>query len=109
MRNHGFLWDGKGWRLSPAYDIVPYPQVGHERFLAIGVGRKGRQATLANAISESQFFGLSKEEAISLALAMQTCVKANWEICFKESGFANSEIERMRNCFMACDELLSEL
>jgi hypothetical protein len=27
LRNHGFLWDGKGWRLSPGYDIVPSPQV----------------------------------------------------------------------------------
>jgi serine/threonine-protein kinase HipA len=27
LRNHGFLWDGRGWRLSPGYDIVSFPQV----------------------------------------------------------------------------------
>jgi serine/threonine-protein kinase HipA len=44
LRNHGFLWDaGKhGWRLSPLYDVVPFPQVGQERYLAIGVGRQGQ-------------------------------------------------------------------
>ena len=27
LRNHGFLWDGKGWRLAPGYDIVPFPRL----------------------------------------------------------------------------------
>jgi serine/threonine-protein kinase HipA len=33
LRNHAFIWDasGKGWRLSPLYDVVPRPQIGHER------------------------------------------------------------------------------
>ena len=83
LRNHGFLWDGKGWRLSPAYDIVPYPQVSLERDLAIGVGSNGRQATLKNALSEAASFGFSKSEAIALALDIQKTVKANWEGVYK--------------------------
>ena len=75
LRNHGFLWDGKGWRLSPGYDIVPSPQVSLERDLAIGVGRNGRQATLRNALSDVASFGLSREEAITMARAMQQTVK----------------------------------
>lgn len=63
LRNHDFLWDGKGWRLSPAYDIVPAPQVWLERDLAIGVGRNGRQATLRNALSDVASFGLSRHAA----------------------------------------------
>ena len=69
LRNHGFLWDGKGWRLSPAYDIVPTPQVSLERDLAIGVGRNGRQATLRNALSDINSFGLSRREAVPMARA----------------------------------------
>jgi serine/threonine-protein kinase HipA len=61
LRNHGFLWDGKGWRLSPAYDIVPYPQVSLERDLAIGVGRNGRQATLKKRL-ELCWFSLKWRE-----------------------------------------------
>jgi serine/threonine-protein kinase HipA len=109
LRNHGFLWDGKGWRLSPAYDIVPYPQVSLERDLAIGVGSNGRQATLKNALSEAASFGFSKSEAIALALDIQKTVKANWEGVFNNSGITAAELERLRNCFIACDEPIQQV
>jgi serine/threonine-protein kinase HipA len=104
LRNHGFLWDRKGWRLSPAYDIVPYPQVSFERDLAIGVGSNGRRATIKNALSEATSFGLSQHEAIALAREMQNKVKTNWEKVFQDSGLAATDIERLRTCFLACDE-----
>src|SRR6266849_1890214 len=104
LRNHGFLWDGKGWRLSPAYDIVPYPQVSLERDLAIGVGSNGRRATIKNALSEATSFGLSRQEAIALAREMQNKVKTNWEKVFQDSGLAATDIARLRTCFLACDE-----
>lgn len=104
LRNHGFLWDGKGWRLSPGYDIVPFPQVGLERDLAIGVGRDGRRATLHNALSDVASFGLSLGEAMPIVRSMQEEVKAAWEGLFKTNGFTVAEIERIRTCFIACDE-----
>ena len=108
LRNHGFLWDGKGWRLSPGYDILPSPQVSLERDLAIGVGRNGRQATLRNALSDIASFGLSREEAITIARAMQQTVKNSWEDLFRSNGFTPAEIERLRTCFIACDEPLEK-
>jgi serine/threonine-protein kinase HipA len=108
LRNHGFLWDGKGWRLSPAYDIVPYPQVSLERDLAIGVGRNGRQATLKNALSDAASFGLSQSQAVALALDAQKKVKTNWEEVFKKSGITGAELERLRTCFIACDEPIQQ-
>jgi serine/threonine-protein kinase HipA len=108
LRNHGFLWDGKGWRLSPAYDIVPYPQVSLERDLAIGVGRNGRQATLKNALSDAASFGLSQSQAVALAVDAQKKVKANWEEVFKKSGIIGAELERLRTCFIACDEPIQQ-
>jgi serine/threonine-protein kinase HipA len=106
LRNHGFLWDGRGWRLSPGYDIVSFPQVGTERDLAIGVGRYGRRATLHNALSEVASFSLSRSEGVTIAQTMQQVVKANWEPLCVQNGFNALEIERLRNCFLACDELL---
>jgi serine/threonine-protein kinase HipA len=106
LRNHGFLWDGKGWRLSPGYDIVPAPQVSLERDLAIGVGRNGRRATLRNALSDVASFGLSREDAVAMARAMQQTVKNAWEDLFRRHGFTPAEIERLRTCFIACDEPL---
>jgi len=108
LRNHGFLWNGRGWRLSPAYDIVPFPQVGLRRDLAIGVGQYGRQATLQNALSDSASFGLPRGEAVKIAREMQQAVKATWESLFKSSGFSVNEIERLRTCFIACDEPIED-
>jgi serine/threonine-protein kinase HipA len=108
LRNHGFLWDGSGWRLSPAYDIVPYPQVSLERDLAIGVGRNGRQATLKNALSDAASFGLPQSQAIGLALDIQKKVKASWEAVFKDSGITGVELERLRTCFIACDAAIQQ-
>ena len=109
LRNHGFLWDGRGWRLSTGYDIVSFPQVGTERDLAIWVGRNGRRATIQNALTEVASFGLSYAEGASLARKMQQVVKANWERLCSESGFRALEIERMRTCFIACDETIHDL
>lgn len=106
LRNHGFLWDGKGWRLSPAYDIVPAPQVSLERDLAIVVGLNGRQATLRNALSDVASFGLSRKEAEQMARAMQQTVKNSWVDLFRNNGFTLAEIDRLRSCFIAVDEPL---
>jgi serine/threonine-protein kinase HipA len=103
------VYDGRGWRLSPGYDIVSFPQVGTERDLAIGVGRNGRRATVQNALTEVASFGLSYAEGASLARKMQQVVKANWERLCSESGFRALEIERLRTCFIACDETIHDL
>jgi serine/threonine-protein kinase HipA len=106
LRNHGFLWDGRGWRLSPGYDIVSFPEVGTERDLAIGVGRNGRRATIENALTDVASFGLSRGEGISIAQMMQRIVRAGWEKLCVSNGFTSLEIERLRNCFIACDETI---
>jgi serine/threonine-protein kinase HipA len=106
LRNHGFVWDGRGWRLSPGYDIVSFPQVGTERDLAIVVGRYGRRATIENALTDVASFGLSRSEAISIARTMQKIVKTSWERLCVNNGFTGLEIARLRACFIACDETI---
>ncbi len=63
-RNHALLRRPKGWRLSPAYDLVPTPVVSLERRdLALTVGSYGRTASLYNLLSQAGRFGLSAEDA----------------------------------------------
>ena len=65
-RNHALLRRQKGWRLSPAYDLVPAPAVGLERRdLALAVGHYGRTASIYNLVSQAGRFGLSAEDARS--------------------------------------------
>ncbi len=52
-----------GWRLSPAYDILPVPMVSVERRdLALEIGRFGRAASLYNILSQGEAFGLSRRK-----------------------------------------------
>ena len=63
-RNHALLRRHKGWRLSPAYDLVPAPVVSQERRdLALTVGDYGRTASIYNLLSQAGRFGLSAQEA----------------------------------------------
>lgn len=63
-RNHALLRRQKGWRLSPAYDLVPAPVASLERRdLALTVGNYGRTASIYNLLSQAGRFGLSAEEA----------------------------------------------
>jgi serine/threonine-protein kinase HipA len=63
-RNHALLRRQKGWRLSPAYDLVPTPVISLERRdLALTVGNYGRTASIYNLLSQAGRFGLSNEDA----------------------------------------------
>lgn len=63
-RNHALLHTSGGWRLSPAYDIVPVAMVSQERRdLALTAGSHGRVASRYNLLSRCEVFGLSLVEA----------------------------------------------
>ena len=103
LRNHGFLWDGKGWRLSPLYDVVPKPRVGLERRLVLGVGPEGRIATPANALAGAAQFNLREDEARALVSRMADQVHHKWEDCFREAGVGVADRARFATCFRLAD------
>jgi serine/threonine-protein kinase HipA len=99
LRNHGFLLDGHGWRLSPLYDVVPKPQVGLERRLVLGVGPQGRTATIANALAGAAAFDLSRGEALAMVTALRATVAARWEQQFEAAGLGPADRRRFATCF----------
>ncbi len=102
-RNHGFLFDGAGIRLSPAYDIVPSitrPGVGTDFSLAMSVGERGREATIDNALSRAVRFGLSEDEAHSVVENMAGIVR-DWRGHFAMAGCPGSEIRSLEPSFGA--------
>ncbi|MBQ68878.1 phosphatidylinositol kinase [Candidatus Saccharibacteria bacterium] len=96
LRNHGFLYDQKlaGWKLSPVYDLMPRPNStgSKERYLSLGVGDKGRVATIENAISQSQRFGLSEEKALSEINTVWSIVR-QWRNHFEGFGLSGKIID----------------
>lgn len=62
LRNHGFLRDGAGWALSPAFDVNPTVGNG-EKYLATGLGFDVRDADPRLAIEVCDYFRLGVGEA----------------------------------------------
>jgi serine/threonine-protein kinase HipA len=85
-RNHALLRRPKGWRLSPAYDLVPSPVLSLERRdLALTVGNYGRTASLYNLLSQAGRFGLAVEEARK-EIDQIVAVVRHWRDSFSTCG-----------------------
>ncbi len=94
-RNHALLRTASGWRISPAYDIVPVPLVSQERRdLALEVGRFGRVASLYNLLSDCGAFGLSVSEAQALVEGMLDVVRG-WRAFFARHNVPTHSIEML--------------
>ena len=92
-RNHALLRHSDGWRLSPAYDIVPMPVVSLERRdLALTVGSHGRAGSLYNLISQSNRFGLTDAEARDEVSRIASIVRA-WRERFAACGVSAKDID----------------
>jgi serine/threonine-protein kinase HipA len=92
-RNHALLRHSDGWRLSPAYDVVPVPAVSLERRdLALTVGSYGRAASLYNLISQCKRFGLTEEEARKEIRHVASVVR-KWRERFAACGVSSKDIE----------------
>lgn len=98
LRNHAFLHDGRGWRLSPLYDVLPKPQHSTERNLALGVGTQGRSATLINAISRCNLFGLTTPEAAEIINSIAMVVR-EWRVHFEELGCPVEQCDKISSAF----------
>lgn len=92
-RNHAMLRRQKGWRLSPAYDLVPAPVVSLERRdLALTVGNYGRTASIYNLLSQAGRFGLPAEEARAEIDRLVDVVR-HWRDIFFACGVSAKDID----------------
>ena len=105
LRNHGFLHltdqNGRsGWRLSPAYDVVPQPVMDDApRALHLSVGPDGRRATVGNALAAARHFGLAPDEAQIIADEIRGTIRQNWEALHLSAGVPQRNLAEVRNCY----------
>ncbi|MDC3332616.1 HipA domain-containing protein [bacterium] len=95
LRNHGFLFDGGGWALSPAYDINPNPRA-HELHLAINETDAGLDYHLA--MSVIALFQLSKKDAENIKKKVIASV-SKWDAVAAEVGISRAQRALMSPAF----------
>lgn len=99
-RNHAMLRTPGGWRLSPAYDIVPVALLSQERRdLALEAGRYGRVASVYNLLSGCASFGLKLEEAQVIIDKMVEVVKY-WRELFTRHQVEERSIEHVSGAIL---------
>ncbi|MDX2207691.1 MAG: type II toxin-antitoxin system HipA family toxin [Gemmatimonadales bacterium] len=101
-RNHAVIaWGQDDWRLSPVFDVVPTePQSSREHKLALFVGRDGRLARRANLLSETQVFGLARDEASAIIDEQVRTLSARWEAVMKHHGASVADLGTVRGAIV---------
>jgi serine/threonine-protein kinase HipA len=104
-RNHGFLHVEKNqWRLSPAFDINPFPD--KRRVLKTWIaGSIGDAASIQSLMEAAPYFGIESRHACALLSTVEGAV-ARWRQIGKEIGMKVSELDAFETAFEH-DERLS--
>ena len=99
-RNHAVRRTARGWRLTPAYDLVPAPLVSLERRdLAMTVGTYGRTASIYNVLSQCERFGLTIEAARKEIDKIVAVVRA-WRDHFRVHGVSVKDTDYIASAFL---------
>ena len=102
LRNHGFLYETAGWRLSPAYDMNPVPVDIKPRILTTAIDEVDGTASLALAYEVAAHFGVKADKAKSIVREVGAAV-AHWRKTAAAVGVTAAEIERMASAFEHAD------
>lgn len=101
LHNHGFLLDpGRGWMLSPAYDINPIPDGGAG--LKLNVNQYSNDLNVELALSVAGIFRLDSEEAHVIASTIKN-ITSQWRAVAQTLGLSQREISDMAHAFRVAD------
>ncbi|WP_419624733.1 type II toxin-antitoxin system HipA family toxin [Thiolapillus sp.] len=98
LRNHAFLRDLQGWRLSPAYDLNPNnePYTRRAHTLAFLPGENKPSLELCQAMAP--YFNLDKKQVDHGLKAIGAALKS-WKTIAKSNGLTDNEIQRKADAF----------
>ncbi|MGH6951253.1 MAG: type II toxin-antitoxin system HipA family toxin [Vitreimonas sp.] len=102
LRNHAFLWNGRGWRLSPAYDMNPTPIDIQPRVHQLAIDERNPSASLETAFSVAPSFGFSTGVAKQVAADVGRAVAA-WREAASARKIIKDQIDRMSSAFDHAD------
>ncbi len=100
-RNHALLAEGRTWRLSPAYDVMPMPiHATSQGSLAMACGPFGKMANKGNLIAGAGRFLLGEEEAKQIFKQVSERVRAQWEPTLRQCGVSERDCQAIAPAFL---------
>ena len=95
LRNHGFLIDAQGIRLSPAYDMNPSVE---RRELSLAINEVETACDVSVAMDACKDYGLAAKEADTVLKQLRVAV-AQWRSEAGRLGIPRAEVELMAPAF----------
>ncbi|HKP97457.1 MAG TPA: HipA domain-containing protein [Fibrobacteria bacterium] len=95
LRNHAFIREPSGWRLSPAYDVNPVPAKSEH---ALRLDESTAVPNLDTALSTSEYYRIESSRAKKIMEEVKGEV-ATWRTEANHLGLARSEIELVGRAF----------
>lgn len=95
LRNHGFLFDSNGFRLSPLYDVNPNPE---GTGLSLNIDENDNSLDYSLALEVAPYFQIKKDQAVSYINSIKENLK-NWKQIAESLGLSRQNILNMENCF----------
>lgn len=95
LRNHGFLLDYDGWRLSPAYDINPDSQ---GRGLRLNISETSNALDLDLCLEMSEYYRLTRDKGIAIIDQVKK-VTNDYENQAAKLGISKGDIQLVAGAF----------
>ena len=92
--NHSIIAENAGWKLSPAYDLLPRPSIDPDterRIQAMNFGIHGRSASKRNLLSECGRFNIRQEEATAIIDTMEHQIGNSWYGIARNAGVSEND------------------
>lgn len=97
LRNHGFIREPSGWRLSPAFDINPNTaKLTH----ALAIDSKNAEPDIRIAMEQAELYRLSREAAKSMLDEVRDAIE-DWRTVAQKLQLPSVEVQRMESVIQA--------
>jgi serine/threonine-protein kinase HipA len=100
LRNHGFMLEPSGWRLSPAYDMNPV-ETGNG--LSLNISETDNSQDLALAKEVAEHFQLKRDRADEIIHEIVRAVR-QWRNVADAAKLSSAEQDRMEPAFRVADQ-----
>jgi len=98
LRNHGFLRDKSGWRLSPAYDLNPNNEPFERRTHALAFSPGEFSPSLKVCKEMAGYFNLDQKQVEHGLKALGQALE-QWQAIAKKNGLSDREIKNKSAAF----------
>ena len=96
LRNHGFILEKNGWKLSPLYDVNPSI---YGDSLSLNITDSDATLDFNLALETAEFYGISIDMAEKSISKMSEIINEQWEKLARKYRLSRNAIEYMRPAF----------